>query len=131
MKKFLIIAVVVIALGVAAYFLFFNNADKESEVTLYNFAIEDPFITNVSNSQKLFKATIILVVDKEKMDEYFTENSYVIRDTILMILRELTEEEIKSVDTQDKLRDVISSALNKTLGIENIVSVYFGDFVMQ
>lgn len=135
MKKILIIiiAVIVIAGGVGAYFLFFNKPKEEAEpkVELYTYAIEDAFITNVKGSQKLFKTSVILVVNKENMDEVFAENTYIIRDTIIMILRELTEEEISGMTIQDMLRTEIASALNKALEIDNIVSVYFGDFVMQ
>lgn len=132
MKKIIFIAIAVIAVGVAAYFLFFNNkAEAEPEVILYNYAIEDAFITNVKNSQKLFKTSIILVVNQKEMDAQLDENIYAIRDTILMILRDLTVEDISSDDIQSRLRVDISTALNKVLKIDNFVSVYFGDFVMQ
>ncbi len=132
MKKILIIVIAVIAIGVGAFFLFFNKqTEEEPEIILYNYAIEDAFITNVNGSQKLFKTAIILVVNKEAMDEYLGENIYTIRDTILMILRNLTEKEISTMDIQDRLRVEIAAALNKVLEIDNVVSVYFGDFVMQ
>lgn len=131
MKKIIIIAIVIIALGASAFFLFFNKPKEEAEVSFYNYAIEDAFITNVRESQKLFKTSIILVVNKEEMDEYLEENIYTIRDTILTILRSLTDEDISGMDIQDRLRNEISSALNNALGIDNIASVYFSDFVMQ
>lgn len=133
MKKILIIAVIVIALGAGAYFLFFNKPKEEAEpeVIHYNYAIEDPFIANVRKSQSLVKASVILVVNKKEMDEYLTENIYIIRDTILIILRGLTAEDIASADIMDRLRVEIPAELNKALKIDNIVSVYFGDFVMQ
>jgi flagellar basal body-associated protein FliL len=132
MKKILIIAVIVLALGAGAFFLFFNKPPEgEPEVVLYNYAIEDSFIANVSGSQKLVKATIILAVNKKGMDTELTDNIYIIRDTILMILRSLTDEDISSADIMNRLRDEIPAALNKALNIDNIVSVYFSDFVMQ
>jgi flagellar basal body-associated protein FliL len=134
MKKILIIVIALIAVGVGAFFLFFNKPkDEEPKVILYNYAIEDAFIANVKDSQKqqLVKASVILVVNKEKMDEFLGENIYIIRDTILSILRSLTAEDIASADIMDKLREEIPAALNKALEIDTIVSVYFGDFVMQ
>jgi flagellar FliL protein len=128
----IIIAVVVLGAGVGAYFLFFSNKEKkEPEIVLYTYAIEDSFITNVKDSQKLLKTSIILVVNKEKMDEFLGMNIYSIRDTILIILRNLTDKEIASMDIQERLRDEIPSALNKVLKIDSVVSVYFSDFVMQ
>jgi flagellar basal body-associated protein FliL len=97
----------------------------------YNYAIADSFVTNVKDSSKLFKTTVVLVLNKAEMDSFIKENQYTVRDTILFILRDLTEEDIKSSDIQDKLRISIPQALNAALKIDNIVSVYFSDFVMQ
>jgi len=132
-KVIIIIAVfLVIALvaGGAVYFFLFRNSKNES-VQLYNYAIADSFVTNVKDSTKLFKVTVILVLNKEGMDEYFKSNLYTVRDTILFILRGLTEDDIMSSDIQDRLRATIPKAINETLKIDNVVSVYFSDFVMQ
>jgi flagellar basal body-associated protein FliL len=135
MKKqpLIIILILVIAIGVGAYFMFFNKKDEEEEpeIILYNYAIEDAFITNVKESNKLFKTSVILVVNEKEMDVFFEENLYTIRDTILFILRDLTEEEITSIDVQDALRQNLAQALNTALDIDSIVSIKFGDFVMQ
>lgn len=131
MNKILVVVIIVIAACAAAYFLFFNKPKEENSEVLYNYAIEDPFIANVKNSQKLVKVSVILVVNKANMDEYLEENLYVIRDKILIILRSLTDDDISSADIMDRLRVEIPAALNKALGIDDIVSVYFGDFVMQ
>lgn len=131
--KIIIIIVVVLAIGVSGYFLFFSNKETEvePEVVLYNFAIEDAFITNVRDSSMLFKTKIILVVNQAEMDEFLNENLYTMRDTILFILRGLTVEELSDMDIEDRLRQEIPSALNHLLEIDNIKSVYFSDFVMQ
>ena len=134
MKKILIIiiAVVVVGAGVGAYFLFFSGKEKkEAPVILYNYAVEDAFITNVKGSQSLLKTSIVLVVNKKDMDEFFRENIYAVRDTVLLILRDLTKDDITSDNIIDRLRAEIPAAVNSKLKIDNIVSVYFGDFVMQ
>jgi hypothetical protein len=52
----------------------------------------------------LFKTTIVLVTTEAEMEDFLTANQYIIRDTILFRLRELTEEDIKALDIQDRLR---------------------------
>jgi flagellar FliL protein len=140
MKKIIIIAaiaVVVIGGGLGAYFLFFANkgeADAEAEATptpTYTYALENYYVTNVKDSNMLFKTTIVLVTTEAEMEDFLTANQYIIRDTILFRLRELTEEDIKALDIQDRLRAEIPVILNKALNIDTIVSVYFSDFVMQ
>lgn len=132
-KKAILIAAalaVVLAAGAAVYFFVFRDAG-DKPAPLYNYAVEDAFVTNVKDSVKLFKTTVVLVVNEKDMDELLSSKQYIIRDTILFIMRNLTEEDIRSDDIQDRLRVSIPQALNQALQIENVVSVYFSDFVMQ
>ncbi len=141
MKKIsaiILAAVAVLAAGAAAYFFFSRGGSKEGAESspeptpeLYTYEIKDSFITNIKDSASLFKTSIVLVVNKKDMAEYFDERLYTIRDTVLFMLRDLTEEDILSLDIQDRLRVKIPEELNRVLGIDNIVSVYFNDFVMQ
>ena len=142
MKKIIIIAaiaVVVIGGGLGAYFIFFANkaTDPNAEPTetppppTYTYALDNYFVTNVKDSNLLFKTTIVLVTTDAEMEDFLTENQYIIRDTIIFRLRELTEEDIMTNDIQEKLRGELPQILNKALNIETIVTVYFSDFVMQ
>jgi flagellar basal body-associated protein FliL len=136
-KKILIIvlaAVLLAAAGAAAYFFYFRGAsggNQEAEAKRYEYPIVNSFVTNVKDSAKLFKTTIVLVTNEEGQEEFFTAEQSTVRDVILFTLRELTETDIESADIQDRMRVSIPEALNKALGIDSIVSVYFTDFVMQ
>jgi flagellar basal body-associated protein FliL len=133
MPLIIILALVVILAAAAAVYFFVIRPKSQTpaEPVYYDYKMEDSFVTNVKNSKKLFKATIVLVADSPDLAEMVTAKTPEIRDTILFILRDLTEEEIDSSDIQDKLRAEIPEALNEKLQIENFTSVYFGDFVMQ
>lgn len=128
-----LLLVLVIA-GGAYYFLVVKQQQESAEKkdpTYYTFELSDSFVTNVKDSDKLFKATIFLVLDKNGMDKELTSKLPIIRDTILFQLRDLTEDDISSDTIQGTLRKSIPAALNKALDITNIKSVYFSDFVMQ
>lgn len=131
MIPILLILILAIAGGSAYYFLVLRNTDTKTETKTYTYSIDDSFITNVKNSSKLFKTTIVLVSNSDKLDDLLSQKEYVVRDTILFLLRDLTEADITKEDIQDTLRTKIADALNQALGIDNITSVYFGDFVMQ
>ncbi|NCB50690.1 MAG: flagellar basal body-associated FliL family protein [Clostridia bacterium] len=139
-KKIIVIvlaAVLFLGAGAAAYFFYFKdkiagkNETPEEVSENYEYAVESSFVTNVKDSSKLFKTTIVLVADEKGMEEFFKAEQNTVRDVILFVLRELTEEDIESEDIQDHLRVSIPAALNKALGTDSIVSVYFTDFVMQ
>ncbi|SMC35764.1 flagellar basal body-associated FliL family protein [Papillibacter cinnamivorans] len=137
-KKIIIIAAVVLIAAGAAFYLFILKPSSEKNVDekpaledLYSYPLEDSFITNVKDSNKLFKSTIVLMLSSEKVSKELADKEYVIRDTILFQLRNLTEDDLRSDDIQDKLRSQLSGDLNAALGIDSIVTVYFNDFVMQ
>lgn len=125
MKRILIFVIAAIAVGALLV-----SCGKEGEEVLYNYAIKDAFIANVKESEKLVKASIVLVMNKD-ISEDLDKKVHIIRDTVLIILRDLTDEDISSPDIMDRLRSRIPAELNKALEIDNIVSVYFNDFVMQ
>jgi flagellar basal body-associated protein FliL len=133
MKKIIIIVIAVILAGAAAvWFLAFRgNGDEAKEVELTAYVPGDYFVTNVMDSSSLFKVTVVLMLDTDKLQEKLAENEYVIRDTIIARLRKLTEEDLRSDGIQDRLRAELTEELNSVLGIENIATIYFSDFVMQ
>ena len=108
-----------------------HQAAQAEEPTSYTYALDDAFITNVKDSRKLLKTSVVLVANDENLQEMLDANQYVVRDTVLFILRDLTEDDICSDTIQDTLRKEIPDALNKALEINSITSIYFGDFVMQ
>ena len=132
MKKILIIVVVIVVVGAAAaYFLLFNNDTEKPEVRV-EYSPGEFFTTNVSDSIRILKTALVLVVNSDKLDEQLAEENARIRDTIIFILRDLSEDEIRDNEgTQDALREKIITALNERLGIDNFVEVLFNDFVMS
>ena len=128
----IIIAALLLVAGAVVYFFVIKpNNDKDKEPTYYEYAIKDPFITNVKSSSKLFKASIVLVLDNKKVAEGLGTQLYTIRDTVLFVLRDMTESDFKNQSVQDNLRKTLPDKLNAALNISNIVSVRFSDFVMQ
>ena len=133
MKKIIIIiiAVVIIGGGAAYYFLAVRGSAEEKPVELTSYVPGDYFVTNVMNSSSLLKVTVVLMLNTDKLEEELAKNEYVIRDTIIVRLRKLTSEDLTGGDIQNRLRTELTEELNLVLGIDNIVTIYFSDFVMQ
>lgn len=133
MKKIIIIiGVIVIAVAAGAYFLFSSSGEKEPDISYYTPG--EYFVTNIKDSTRLLQATVVLELatyDSEGTDEYLTENNQIIRDTILFILREKTENELRSTGIEDTLRQEIVAALHKEMGLDYIQTIYFNDYVIQ
>ncbi len=133
-KKVLIIIIAVVllaAIGGGAYFLFLRGDDAPPPEVVAYYPQSDSFITNVNESSKLLKTTIVLVANTEELQPVLDANQFVIRNEILFILRGLTETDVKDTEVEAKLGNAIVTRLNEVLEIENIKSVLFTDFVMQ
>ena len=131
-KKIIVIFLIFLMLGagVGSYFLFFNKS-QEDKVLLHASTPGEYFVTNVKGGNRLLKTTIVLMVDKEKLTSELKDNEYVIRDTVIYRLRQMDETDLRDTAVQDRLRVELSDALNEVLGIDNIKTIYFNDFVMQ
>jgi flagellar basal body-associated protein FliL len=132
--KIIIAVVLVVVVGVAAYILVLsprNEAEAGDKKPEFTYSPGDYFVSNIEDSSRLLKATIVLSVNDQSKIEYMTENNHVIRDTIIQTLRQKNEEELRSSGIQDKLRKEIVANLKARLDMDYLVTVYFEDFVLQ
>lgn len=133
-KKILIIIIAVLLLaviGIGVYFLFLRGDDAPPPEVVAYYPQSESFITNVNESNKLLKTTIVLVANKEELQPVLDANQFVIRNEILFILRSLTEADVKNTEVETLLGENIVQRLNEVLEIDNITGVLFTDFVMQ
>lgn len=143
MKKFVLavaasVLVVVLIGGAAVYFLVLRDYTPEEtkkKETLYNYVLEDYFVTNVRDSSKLFKISIVLVLDEDPegaaLAEELADHLYLIRDRLNVLLRTKTEADLTASNIEDTLRAEISDTVNEALDANYVVSASFTDFVMQ
>lgn len=132
MKKIIIIAAAALLVVAAAVYFLFLQPPPKPETSYYTPG--DFFVTNIKESTRLLKVTIVLEVSSTKTKEvtdYMTENNHVIRDIILATLRNKTEDELRDTTSQDILRTEIVDNLNKQLKIDYLTTLYFNDFVIQ
>ncbi len=132
MKKILIIVIVVmILIGVAGYLLFLMPPPAAE--TIY-YVPGDYFVTNITDSTRLLKTTIVLelsTAEADKVTEYLTENNHILRDIIVFTLRSKTEDELRSNGIEETLRTELVNNLESKMGLDYIVTIYFNDYVIQ
>ena len=132
MKKIIIIIVAaLLVVGGAVYFLFLQPP-PEPETSFYSTG--ESFVTNIKDSLRLLKTSVVLEIsttETEDVKTYLTENNHVLRDIIVFTLREKTEDELRSMDVQDGLREEIKANISDKMGIDYLQKVYFNDFVIQ
>ncbi|MGI5907492.1 MAG: flagellar basal body-associated FliL family protein [Christensenellales bacterium] len=131
--KIIITVVLVLVAGVAAYIFLLNPQQpaEAQEKQMYSYEPGDYFVTNIKDSTRLLKTTIVLAVDDPNKTEYMDEHKQIIRDIIISTLREKTEDELRSMDIQDKLRVEIVNNIRAKLDMNYLVTLYFNDLVLQ
>ena len=126
-----IAAVIVVGGGLAAYFLLFATPAEPTPAPLFTYMPGDYFVTNIMDSKALLKVTVVLVINDEKQLTYLSNNEYILRDTVIAVLRDKTEDELRAPDATDMLREDLVNALRDDLGMDYLVTLYFNDYVLQ
>ena len=133
MKKKAVVAVLILAVVLGAVYFFMLK--PEQEPIPITFAPGDYFVTNVKDSNRLLKTAVVLVINNDasyshlpaKLDEHVA----IVRDSIIFILRELSEDEIRASGVEQDLRAKIRQSINYKLETTGVQDVLFSDFVMQ
>ena len=127
----LVILAVVLIGGFGIYYFYYAQPQEPDTSKLYSYVPGDPFITNIHDSKALLRVTIVLVLNTDRQMHYLKENEYILRDTVISVLRSKTEEELRMVDATDVLREDLVNLLRDELGMDYLVTIYFNDFVLQ
>ena len=129
MKKRIVSFLLILVIVCAPVFVITGCSGDEKEVYV-EYIPGDVFTVNVHESNRILKCGIVLVLNKEGLEDMLDANRTRIRDRIIFILRDLNEDDVRRTGTQDDLRERIIEELNEMLDIENIVEVIFNDYVM-
>ena len=103
----------------------------EVEEPTFKHELEEAFVTNMKDSSRFVKASFIIILTVEEDIATLVNLDYIVKDTIIRILRSTTEEEYLEDTIQDNLRDRIRRELVKTLEMDSIKDVFFLELVIQ
>lgn len=89
------------------------------------------FVTNVKDNPKgLAKVTVSLMLSKDMASDLDT-NVAAIRNIILQVMMEKTEEELTADNVIESLENEMTEKLSEFLQMEEFIKVYISDFVIQ
>lgn len=93
----------------------------------------EPFIVNLAGSEgkRFLKATITLELSVPELRPEVKENLQKITDSILILLSSKTFEDVYSVQGKFKLKDEITTRVNRFLLLGHVKDAYFTEFVVQ
>ena len=92
-----------------------------------------PFIVNLAQSQgkRFLKVSITLELSSPEVNAEINENIQKIKDSILILLSSKTFEDVYSVQGKFKLKDEVTTRVNRFLVLGHVKDAYFTEFVIQ
>ena len=133
---FSILAILIIGIAIAVYIVWNlpqtkDRADKKEKKEVILVHDNNPFITNLKDSDSYLKVDISIEIEDPKEAEILKKNMYKMRDRVFKILRNVSEDDMKRSDIQESLKNEIKQDLKENLKIDTIIGIYFNDFVVQ
>ncbi|QXM06141.1 flagellar basal body-associated FliL family protein [Crassaminicella indica] len=125
---FLITAVVV---GTAFYMATNKKADTQpKELKTYTYSIGELY-ANVKDSRKILKVNMDIEMLNEKLSERLDNKRSKITNNILELLRSKDETQLSGDKGQQSLRQEILKSIKKVVPSDEILDVYFVEFIIQ
>ena len=107
-----------------------EGAEGEGEVPGAVFPLE-VFIVNLGVKGSFLKTSIQLEFTTPEPQHTIESDVPKIRDAIIKILSSKTSSDILTVEGKDKLREELLKSVNAAMGSEDVVNLYFTEFIVQ
>ena len=93
----------------------------------------DPLIVNLAGSQgkRFLKVTISFELSTPEVHAELKENIQKVTDSILVLLSSKTFEDVYSVQGKFKLKDEVTTRVNRFLVVGHVKEAYFSEFIIQ
>jgi flagellar FliL protein len=91
----------------------------------------DTFIVNLQVKGSFLKTTIQLEFGEPGQPHTLESDMPKVRDAVIRIMSGKTAQEILSVEGKEKLREEVKDGVNNAMGSEDVVNVYFTEFIVQ
>jgi flagellar protein FliL len=110
-----------------------KGATVEEEANLGVMFSLDPFVVNLAGSsgKRFLKATISLELSTPEVHAELKENIQKVTDSILVLLSSKAFEDVYSVQGKFKLKDEITTRVNRFLVVGHVKDAYFIEFIIQ
>ena len=110
-----------------------EEAPAEEDLNLGVMFPMDPFIVNLAGSEgkRFLKVTIFLEMSTPEVNVEIKGKIQKVTDSILVLLSSKAFEDVYSVQGKFKLKDEITTRVNRFLVVGHIKDAYFTEFVIQ
>ena len=93
----------------------------------------EPFMVNLAKTKgsRILKVTVTMELNHPEAQMEVENNRQKIMDSILVLLSSKTFEDVYSIQGKFKLKDEITTRVNRFLAMGHVKEVYFSEFLIQ
>ena len=91
----------------------------------------DPFIVNLQVKGSFLKTVIQLEFGDPGQPHTFEADLPKVRDSIIRTLSSKQAQDILSIEGKERLREEVKNSVNNAIGSEDVVNVFFTEFIVQ
>ncbi len=93
----------------------------------------EPFVVNLAKAKgsRILKVAVTLELNNPEVQPEVEDNRQRIMDSILVLLSNKTFEDVYSIQGKFKLKDEITTRVNRFLAMGHVREVYFSEFLIQ
>ncbi len=93
----------------------------------------EPFMVNLARTKgsRILKVTVTMELNHPGVQPEVEDNRQKIMDSILVLLSSKTFEDVYSIQGKFKLKDEITTRVNRFLAMGHVKEVYFSEFLIQ
>ena len=109
------------------------KGEAKEEINLGVMFPLDPLIVNLAGSQgkRFLKVTISFELSTPEVHAELKENIQKVTDSILVLLSSKNFEDVYSVQGKFKLKDEVTTRVNRFLVVGHVKEAYFTEFIIQ
>ncbi|HOV69889.1 MAG TPA: flagellar basal body-associated FliL family protein [Clostridia bacterium] len=127
----LITFVVTVSLGTLFLWLYPCGGKADKPKKTYTYDTGDAFVCNLQDSDRFLILSVIIELDSKDKVSKLSEKSYKVRDTIMDVLVNYSEETVTSPGANEVIKEDIREVLLEEFSLGSIEDVYLEEFVVQ
>ena len=108
-----------------------SDGAVEETAVIYKYLMDKKITTNIKDSKKYVQCKLAFELESQDDQLKLQENSYVLNDLIIEILRSYTESDYRKQNIQETIKESLASTIEEKLGVTSIQRVYFEDLITQ
>lgn len=101
---------------------------EDTEV-VFKYIMDSKVTTNIKDSKKVVQCKLAFELENEEDQLKLQENSYILRDFIIDVLRSYTESDYRKQDIQETIKASLNVMIEDKLGVTSIQRIYFEDLI--